>query len=189
MSSGIILIDGPDGAGKTTLAEEFAKKYDTVYLHQRYRWRNKMFAYHTSALRKAVRLASRGKLAIVDRQWPFELIYGQVYRGGSTIPHEGRFMDRVFLKHAALHILCIGKPEIIEKRHAQLSQVRHEDYITGMREVAQAYVDLAFGSTDKKYAEPRDYVQFHAKHGGFRRPDVMTYEIEEEGRNIAQFVD
>ncbi len=54
MQGQIIVLDGPDAVGKTTLAEAFLKKYpDTKYLHLIYRWQDKIFDYHTAAMKLA----------------------------------------------------------------------------------------------------------------------------------------
>ena len=65
---GLIVIDGCDGTGKTTLAEAICKRYDGVYIHNTYRWPQKMPLYHTAALHRALKIA-RTKLVVIDRLW------------------------------------------------------------------------------------------------------------------------
>ena len=74
---GIIVIDGCDGTGKTTLAEAICRRYDGVYIHNTYRWPTKMPLYHTAALHRALKLA-KTRLVVIDRLWMSEAIYAEV---------------------------------------------------------------------------------------------------------------
>jgi thymidylate kinase len=170
---GLILIEGPDGTGKSTLAAQFKKDLGAVVLHQCYRWKTRMFHYHTAVLRKALKLVDQGQLVVLDRLWPSELLYGQVYRGGSPIPHEGRFMDRVMLKHASLYIFCGGDPKVIAERHARLKQERGELYESKVEQLAIAY---------------SKFVKSFASVGDFWRFDVMQYSIEDDGSCLSDYV-
>ena len=104
--NGLIILDGPDGTGKTTLAEFLVKKHDAVYMHLTYRWKDKMFEYHTAALHKAVKLSTT-RLVVIDRLWPSEVCYANAYRGGSKWPTMWRMMDRVINKVAGLYVICL----------------------------------------------------------------------------------
>lgn len=170
--AGLILIEGPDGTGKSTLAAQFKRDFGAVVLHQRYRWKTRMFHYHTAVLRRAIKLVGQGKLVVLDRLWPSELVYGQVYRGGSPIPLEGRFMDRVLLKHAAFYIFCGGDPKVIAARHAKLKEQRDELYESKIEELARAY---------------DQFVSDFAGSGDNRRFDVVNYSIENDGDFLDHF--
>lgn len=82
---GIIIIEGPDGSGKTTLAKRLAFDYNGIILHQTYRFKNKIPIYHLAILRKALKL-SKKRLVIIDRLHISEYIYAKVYRGGTKWP-------------------------------------------------------------------------------------------------------
>ena len=43
MSYPIIVLEGPDGSGKTTLARHLVELLGAEYLHLTYRWPTKMF--------------------------------------------------------------------------------------------------------------------------------------------------
>jgi adenylate kinase family enzyme len=81
----IICVEGPDGGGKTTLAQTLQAKLGAHYLHSTYRFKGKMAAYHWAQLRTAIRLA-QSKPVILDRWWPSEIVYSNVYRSG---PEQG----------------------------------------------------------------------------------------------------
>ena len=77
----IIVLDGPDAVGKTTLANKIVEMYpNTKYLHLTYRFKDKIFDYHTAAIRLASKWAKTHNV-IIDRWWPTEAWYATVYRG------------------------------------------------------------------------------------------------------------
>ena len=75
---GIIIIEGSDASGKTTLANKLLRKYNGIIFHQTYRFKNKIPIYHMAILRKALKL-SKTRLIILDRLHISEYIYGKVF--------------------------------------------------------------------------------------------------------------
>ena len=108
MTRGIIVIDGSDGTGMTTLARDLVARTGAHYLHLTYRWPNKMFEYHTAAIHRAAKLAQTG-LVIVDRWWMSELCYANAYRGGSRWPLMYRMLDRIALKHGLIYVVSFSE--------------------------------------------------------------------------------
>lgn len=104
--NGLIILDGPDGAGKTTLANEFIHLYDAKYMHLTYRFKDKMFTYQLACLLRAVKM-SKDHLVIIDRQWMSEICYAAAYRGGSKWPLAYRLFDRIILKHSGIYVVCL----------------------------------------------------------------------------------
>lgn len=82
---GIIILEGPDSCGKTTLAKRLANDYNGIIFHQTYRFKNKIPIYHLAVLRKALKL-SKEKLVILDRLHISEYIYGKIYRNEQRWP-------------------------------------------------------------------------------------------------------
>lgn len=183
--TGIIVIDGSDGTGKTTLAQYFVSKYGAVWLHQSYRFKNKMFTYHTAALLRAIKLAET-RLVVIDRLWLSEDIYGAVYRGGSAWPMEGRFIDRILLKHAAVQIIALADLETYASSFkSSLKTGRNELYTDKPYDVAKRYHDVYYGSS---YSDVRTYADFLSASGGFkRREDVMGYSMFTDGKDLDKF--
>lgn len=106
--NGLIILDGPDGSGKTTLAKEIVRQTDGHYMHLTYRFKEKMFTYHLANLHRAVKL-SQTKVVVIDRLWMSELCYANAYRGGSKWPLAYRMLERIILKHAGLEVVCLPK--------------------------------------------------------------------------------
>jgi hypothetical protein len=106
--NGLIILDGPDGSGKTTLAREIVHQTGGHYMHLTYRFKEKMFTYHLANLHRAIKLSAT-KVVVVDRLWMSELCYANAYRGGSKWPLAYRMLERLILKHAALEVVCLPK--------------------------------------------------------------------------------
>jgi hypothetical protein len=77
----IMVLEGPDNGGKSTLAKGLAKHLNGVVLHSTYRFKGHMMAYHLAQFRKALRLANKQPV-IMDRWWPSEVAYGNTFRMG-----------------------------------------------------------------------------------------------------------
>jgi thymidylate kinase len=190
---GVIVLDGPDAAGKSTLAAKFKEAHGARVIHLTYRFKDKMFAYQTAALRLALRLAET-QLVVIDRHWPSECVYGSVFRGGSKWAQAGRFYDRVLLKHGAIHVLCL--PESVEaavEAHKANLDPDHPYDDTDFKKVVQRYLHFGYGyrNTSDMQAAPRepDYCHDFATCGGVfkERSDWVPYSIAKEGRDLAGF--
>jgi hypothetical protein len=103
---GIIVLDGPDGAGKTHLARFLQERLGAHYIHLTYRWPNRMFDYHTAAIDYAGRLSMEAPV-IIDRWWMSEICYANAYRHGSKWPLAWRLFQRVLLKYSGVYVHCL----------------------------------------------------------------------------------
>lgn len=188
---GLIILEGADGTGKTTLAKHLQDNHGARYLHMTYRYKDKMFLYHAAMLKHAISMAD-SQLVVLDRCWWSDTIYGAEYRGGSKWPLMGRFLDRVALKHAAYTVMALTDDmEAYAEKFQKLRTERVEMYddTTG---VAMRYNDLYYGydTRTKPDQAPDDYAKQLIRRGGLRkRTDVMPYRIDDEGRNVAGFAD
>lgn len=180
---GLIVIDGCDGTGKTTLAEAICKSQDAVYIHNTYRWPTKMPLYHTAALHRALKLA-RTRLVVIDRLWMSEAIYAEVYRDGSPWPHMGRMIDRIIRKAGGMYILA-QSPQGHKEKFEQLKTEREEMYdnVDHVRERFDQLFEGGFPSHD------RDYAQQLSVFGMRTRDDVLPYRYDVEGRDIDVYID
>lgn len=182
---GIIVIEGADAAGKTTLARYFVENFGARYLHSTVR--RDIWRWHLGALRLAVKLADE-HLVILDRHWLSEQAYGQAYRGGPAYDLGARCFDRVMQKHGAVTVLCVpsdlkrqlarhaeGKKVMIRGRDGVMRQAPPE-YFINVERVARLYYDLAQGNL----AHPgTTYLDQLIQFGDYlTRHDVVRYDID-----------
>lgn len=138
----IIVLEGPDGAGKTTVAEHLKTVHGFKVIHLTYRFKDRMLTYHTAALRLAVRLAEKTPV-VIDRWWPSEGVYADAYRGGSAWPLMPRFLHRQALRHGVYYMWCLPNDKYRYLRHFnELKGKRPEMYDAGMDRVYDGYYHL-----------------------------------------------
>ena len=119
----IIILEGPDGSGKTTLAEQLAKQTKYLILH---RTQPKTDEEKARMMSEYLQVIRTGKNMIFDRCWYSEMVYGPIMRDASVISYPEMYeLERQLSKTGALLIYCTGKPEVLWKR----SHTRGEDYI------------------------------------------------------------
>lgn len=126
MTYPFIVLEGPDSAGKTTLGKALVDYLGAHYIHLTYRFKDKMFDYHTAALEQCLRHLEHGPV-VLDRWWGSELIYAQAFRGGSQWPMGGRLLDRAGLKHSVFYVLC--RPESRDdyvEHHMNVKETRYK---------------------------------------------------------------
>ena len=120
----IIIIEGPDGSGKTTLAEKISKqtKYPIIHRSQPKTEEEKklMMGEYLQTIRS-------GKNMIFDRCWYSEMAYGPVMRDDSVISYPEMYeLEELLAKSGALIIYATGAKAALWQR----CQKRGEDYIT-----------------------------------------------------------
>ena len=170
----IIILEGPDAAGKTTLAGILRKligeKYR--YLHDRYH-PGRQFYWDTAILRQAVKNELRGETTIVDRHWIGDNIYGSVFRNGGEL--WVRRVDSVLQRFGASYIICCPEPRVLEAEFQEVRNTRPEKFHS-MIDVAQRFNDLVYGSSDRPI--DGDYVeqQSHAFPWAVCRRMVIHYD-------------
>jgi adenylate kinase family enzyme len=177
----IIVLEGPDGAGKTTLAEAIQKINPKVrYLHLTYRWKNRAPLYYNAALMHALQLAEKCEApVIIDRWWPSEMIYAKVFRGGSTFPTYARILDRMLIRFGGVYVFCVPSDETAYKRQfIELTETRSEMYtsVEKMLQVRHEYLRLLYGenaTTDVGYLRHCIATSFGS------RWDTLTYDMHQ----------
>lgn len=171
---GIIILDGPDASGKTTLQEHLVKHYGAIPIHLTYNKdvASRMFDYQTENMLKAIEL-SQDNLVVVDRHWISEKIYAKVFRGGSPWPMMGQMMDRVWRKHAAIYVMCLPlNYDTGIKRHKENIDASHPYDDVKFQELLAEYYDFAVD-----FALRKDVVQYCLETHGQHLDDFCNYVI------------
>ena len=120
----VIIIEGPDGAGKTMLAEQLSRQTKYTIEH-----RSKPNTPEEKArmMGEYLQLVKSSKNIILDRCWYSEMVYGKVMRDQSYIDYPQMYeLERLLAKNGAIIIYCTGPKAALWMR----CQKRGEDYIT-----------------------------------------------------------
>jgi len=104
MSIGIIIFDGPDGVGKTTLINHIKKANPNAY-YMHLRVHKNMKLWHTATARLASKKRLEGKLVLLDRHWPSEQCYSYIYRSGPS--YNPKKIYEKLKKNILILIICI----------------------------------------------------------------------------------
>lgn len=135
----VFIIEGPDGSGKTTLAEMLSKQTGFPVVH---RTQPKSEEEKARMMQEYVATIKTGKNAIFDRCWYSEMAYGPIMRDKSVIGYPEMYeLERLLTKRGALIIYCTDKPETLWYRCSK----RGEDYITDYGifvDICKAFEDI-----------------------------------------------
>lgn len=120
----ILIIEGPDGSGKTTLAEQLSKQTGYPIVH---RSQPKTDEEKKRMMGQYIQDIKAGKNVIWDRCWYSEMCYGPVMRDASVITYPQMYeLEAMLAKTGAMIIYCTGPKAALWTR----CQKRGEDYIT-----------------------------------------------------------
>lgn len=188
-NGGLVILDGPDACGKTTLAKALLDGDEAGYVHLTYdpTWedpnRTLWKLQYFSLVKAAIRL-DQGKLTVIDRHWMSEQVYARVYRGGSDLTAESRQWDRVIQRLCGVYVICAPQPESATSRHHMMHEERSEMYPPSddILAVARKFRKLYDGNWPGQVS---DYAEFLMSQGGMRmREDALLYDIDVDGDNL-----
>jgi len=180
--NGIICLEGCDAAGKTYLAKCIQTYIPKVrYVHLDYRSNVDMSLYHLAAINRVLKLA-QDNLVILDRWWPTESIYGELFRDTNRDPYVGRLFHRLMLKHAGIYVICL--PSDINKLVARFKASRHQ--YDDVLSVNNRYHDLLYGHG----CDITNYLTWLTNKGGvINYNNFMRYDIDIDGKDVTSFID
>lgn len=110
----IIVLEGPDGAGKTVLAKMLCDRYGLEYRHEGPPPKNVWaLAHYGAAYFDAVLVNMSGPGVVLDRFALGERVYGPMYRGHDDLGDEGWAIIKANLDLvAAYRILCLPPRDV-----------------------------------------------------------------------------
>ena len=117
----IIIIEGPDGSGKTTLAKKIAEQAGYEYIH------NVQPEHEGQDMAQMYDDLIKGHTNLVlDRAWYSEMAYGPTMRDHSCISYPDMYwLEKLVAKKGGMIIYCTDSVNTLWKR----CQKRGEDYI------------------------------------------------------------
>jgi len=190
--TGIIILEGPDGCGKTTLAEYFVEHYNAHYMHST--WSKEideyMFQYMQSTLDAAGRI-SKNQLVILDRHWLSDCVYGDVFREGCYRGDLYNGMHHQFFREDNRHMIyCLPEDKEAANQHFKnLAGTRPEMY-DSMHDVSLAYESLWKGvEIPYEFKYFHSYIQFlvgktRAQNRLKSNPKVTRYDFLTQGNDL-----
>jgi GTPase SAR1 family protein len=134
----IILIEGPDGSGKTTLANKIIEELPYFeYRHEGPPPKNEdPLVYYMREL-----YACKGNL-VIDRFALGERVYGPILRDGDSIGDSGwRSFGAALRTCKAGHIVCLPDPAV---SHANWASRLDTEYFTGHTDYFNSYARFAY---------------------------------------------
>lgn len=137
----IIILEGPDGAGKSTLAEKISKQTGYRLLH---RSQPKTEDDKRLMMEEYMRVIESGENCVFDRAWYSEMVYGPIMRNESIISYPDMYrLERMLAHRGALIIYCTSTVDKLWRRCTQ----RGEDYIMDnntLENICSKYITLMY---------------------------------------------
>lgn len=141
----IYILEGPDGTGKTTLANEIAKQRKASILHSYFDLTWDIEDHHRDMMRSAQKVA-RWMPVVLDRWAPSEFVYGTVFRGkpGYDVM-DYLWMQKPELEKDVVWIYCWNKNAV--ENHLKNAEERDEMY-DDMSKVVKLFDDFIEAEDD-----------------------------------------
>ena len=153
----IYILEGPDGSGKTTLANKLVEMAGCPYYHFSYpRSQEEADNLFKTYYEKLVIL--NGRDSVIDRMWISTMVYGEILRGKSEVSTKQAERLERLIRRDAMIFYCTGPVHLMWQRATQRGETYIKDYET-------------FNRICAKY----DEIMYHHRH----LVPVFTYCIEE----------
>lgn len=140
----LIIIEGPDCTGKTTLSRYLARVFTGAFLFHataQGKLPLAMTDYQLNILENArVAMRELSVAAILDRHWPSEMVYGQIFRPGNPHGFYGDTFARAITEMRGIYIFC-DRPDVIEA-HSRERDPEHPYDEDKFAQVVSGYREL-----------------------------------------------
>ena len=189
MKPKLIILEGADCVGKTTLANSIVEKYGAKYIHNTYYKGMDVKKEHIGSLLKACKLIDEGHSVVIDRFWITEQVYSSVYRDGPEYQEAIPLIELTLAIYSAKTILCIpSNTQYVISLHKKLQEEREEMY-SDISKVVSLYEDLWYGR-ENEYLIEGTSIDYYTKLGGFSEfSSYVKYDVLSDGLNIDLFLE
>ena len=139
-----IIVEGPDGAGKSTLVYNLLKAYPgSVHRHFGRPETDEDAYNYWQVYAEAIDTADPGLVTIFDRSWYTDLVYGPVFRNRTemSLMHVKMLEAMVYVKGGGHVIYCTAPIKTLWARCGK----RGEDYVRSRQQlldVSNGYADI-----------------------------------------------
>lgn len=140
----IIIVEGPDGAGKTTIIEQLMESHPgSVYRHFSNPKTKEEADNYWKVYAEAVSLADPAKVHIFDRSWYSDVVYGPIFRGRLEMdPMHVKMLEALVKTHGGGFVIyCIAPLKTLWSRCKQ----RGETFVLSkdkLDEVSRSYAHV-----------------------------------------------
>lgn len=174
--AGIIVLEGADCTGKTTLAKYLEDNYGAYYAH--HTWSKELNAdfhnYMVYSFLKIINIA-RDQLVVVDRAWLSYEVYGRTINHYDPKSNVQDTINRVLDESKAVTIMCLSDDsKALQSRFDNSEDEMYDSVIP----VSDKY-NLVWGAGVKGINNGKPLNQ---------HPRYVKYSIEEHGDNMGVFV-
>ena len=180
MIPGLILLEGPDCSGKTTLARALCDNLQAHYIHSSYTSGLDVMAYHKNHIDTAIDYLQDGPV-IIDRLYPSEMVYGRAFRNNiyeesSTVetPWGTKYLElhNKLESLGTIHIYCI--PSKLQKAIERYTKNIDTDHPFGSDKWEEIY--MLYNLL---------YIHMETNHPNTR---MYHYDIDTDGKDLNNFV-
>lgn len=139
----IYILEGPDGSGKTTLANKLVEMTGGPYHHFSYpRSKEEADQLYSTYDRKLAMLQYFDN-SVIDRMWISTMVYGEILRGKSEVSTEqAKHLERLIHRKAMI-FYCTGDAETMWQRATRRGESYIKDFET-FSKICALYDDIMY---------------------------------------------